>query len=280
MDEVKILITGGNGYIAKSLYSAFSCQYQVTSITRNDFDLSDNKQVCSWFDTNQYDVVIHTAISGGSRLQEDDQTAFDKNMKMFSNLVQNKHRFSKLISFGSGAELFHGDTPYANSKREIAKQIQELDQFYNLRIFAVFDEDELNTRFIKSNIIRYIKKEPIVIHKNKVMDFFYMKDLVSLVNYYIKTETPPKTINCSYEQKYTLSNIANKINNLLNHKIDIEVQQPGLDFYCGEYTNVPVTYNGLDKGIVQSYFGVKTKQNIHITKDLYNVTKNYTVHDC
>lgn len=254
---MNVLITGGNGYIAKSLYHILNDVYNVTSITRNNFDLTDYSKTCSWFEGKSFDAVIHTAINGGSRLQQEDQTVFDKNMKMFSNLVQNKHRFSKLISFGSGAELFHGDTPYANSKREIAKQIQELDQFYNLRIFAVFDEDELNTRFIKSNIIRYIKKEPIVIHKNKVMDFFYMKDLVSLVNYYIKTETPPKTINCSYEQKYTLSNIANKINNLLNHKVDIEVQQPDLDFYCGEYTNVPVTYSGLDKGIVQSYFGVK-----------------------
>lgn len=253
---MKIIITGGNGYIAKKLYSAFSHQHQVTSITRNNFDLSDNKQVCSWFEHNQCDVVIHTAISGGSRLQNDELSVFDNNMAMFNNLIANKHCFSKLISFGSGAEIFHSDTPYANSKREIAKQIQDLDGFYNLRIFAVFDEDELNTRFIKSNIIRYIRKEPMIIHKDKVMDFFYMKDLISLVDYYINTETPPKTINCSYEQKFTLTNIANKINNLLNHKVDIQIQNSGLDFYCGEYSSLPISYKGLNSGIVQTYFGV------------------------
>jgi len=249
---MKILITGGNGYIAKSLYSVFSCQYQVTSITRNDFDLSDNEQVCSWFDTNQYDVVIHTAISGGSRLQEDDQTVFDKNMKMFSNLVQNKHRFSKLISFGSGAEFFHGDTSYANSKREITKQIQELDQFYNLRIFAVFDENELDTRFIKSNILRYIKKEPMLIHKDKIMDFFYMKDLISLVDFYIKNAKISKEVNCSYHNKFTLSNIANMINDLSDYKVPIKVQQSGLDFYC-EDSNLPIQTIGLKNGIEETY---------------------------
>jgi nucleoside-diphosphate-sugar epimerase len=127
--------------------------------------------------------VIHTAISGGSRLQLDDSSVFDKNMSMFNNLVANQKSFSKLISFGSGAEIFHGDTPYANSKREIANKIQNYDNFYNLRIFGVFDENELNTRFIKANLIRYLKKEPMVIHQNKIMDFFYMKDLISLVDY-------------------------------------------------------------------------------------------------
>ena len=38
---MKILITGGNGYIAKNLYNAFKDKYDVTSITRQDFDLTD-----------------------------------------------------------------------------------------------------------------------------------------------------------------------------------------------------------------------------------------------
>lgn len=249
---MKIVITGGNGYIAKKLYSAFSHQHQVISITRNNFDLSDNKQVCSWFEHNQCDVVIHTAISGGSRLQNDEFSTFDNNMAMFNNLIANKHCFSKLISFGSGAEIFHSDTPYANSKREIAKQIQDLDGVYNLRIFAVFDEDELNTRFIKSNIIRYIRKEPMIIHKDKIMDFFYMKDLISLVDFYIKNDNLSKEVNCSYHNKFTLTDIANMINDLSNYKVPIKVQQSGLDFYC-EDSNLPIQTIGLKNGIEETY---------------------------
>ena len=40
-----------------------------------------------------------------------------------------------------------------------------------------------------------------------------MKDLISLVDYYIHNDGI-KDINCSYEYKYTLSNIANIINQL------------------------------------------------------------------
>lgn len=250
---MNILITGGNGYIAKSLYSAFSTQYRVTSITRNDFDLTDYSKTCSWFEGKSFDVVVHTAISGGSRLQQDDQTVFDKNMSMFTNLLANKHCFSKLISFGSGAELFHGDTPYANSKREIAKQILDLPNFYNLRIFGVFDYNELDTRFIKSNIIRYLKQEPMVVHSNKIMDFFYMADLVTLVQHYITKQDLQKEINCSYEYKYTLQNIVTFLNTLGTHKVPIVIQDKSrLDFYCGN-SDLPINIIGLQNGICETF---------------------------
>lgn len=254
---MKILITGGNGYIAKSLYCAFLHQYQVTSITRNDFDLSDKKLVCSWFDNNQYDVVIHTAISGGSRLHEDLHSVFENNMAMFNNLVLNKHHFSKLITFGSGAELFHGDTPYASSKREIAKQILDLPNFYNLRIFGVFDYNELETRFIKSNIIRYIKQEPILVHSNKIMDFFYMEDLISLVECYIKKDNLEKEINCSYTEKYSLKHIANIINNLDNYEVPVLIENKNnLSFYCGD-SELPIKPIGIIAGIKETYLKLK-----------------------
>ena len=36
------------------------------------------------------------------------------------------------------------------------------DNFFNLRIYGIFDHDEWNSRFIKSNILRYINKEKII----------------------------------------------------------------------------------------------------------------------
>ncbi len=39
------------------------------------------------------------------------------------------------------------------------------------------------------------------------MDFFYMGDLISLVDFYLKRLNPPKEIDCSYNYSYTLKNI-------------------------------------------------------------------------
>lgn len=198
---MNILVTGGNGYIARSLVRGLENKHTITSITRKDFDLIDSRATNSWFDEHSYDAVIHTAISGGSRLANDGVDALDNNLRMHYNLLSNSHKFGKLITFGSGAEMYSPNTPYGLSKKIIADTIRRTDNWYNLRIFGVFDENELDTRFIKANLTRYINKKPMIIHTNKVMDFFYMPDLVALVNHYIIENSLLKEINCSYDLK-------------------------------------------------------------------------------
>jgi hypothetical protein len=172
---------------------------------------------------------------------------------MYNNLLANKHYFNKFISFGSGAETFQPDTPYGISKNQIANSIRNTENFYNLRIFGVFDENELATRFIRSNLQRYIRRESMIIHTDKIMDFFYMKDLISLVDYYI-TNDGTKEINCSYEYKYTLSNIANIINQSSTYTVPIVIENKGkLDFYCGEYSELPIKTVGMVTGIKNTF---------------------------
>jgi nucleoside-diphosphate-sugar epimerase len=129
--------------------------------------------------------------------------------------------------------------------------------FLNLRIFAVFDNNELNTRFIKSNIQRYINREDIVIYQDKKMDFFYMKDLISLIKWLInqrEEEFPIQEINCSYLEKYTLTQIAKIINSLDNHKVEIQIEDEieGKP-YCGIHPVMPFDLIGLEQGIKETY---------------------------
>ena len=252
-----ILITGGNGYIAKSLYNSLKNSYEITTINRNNFDLNHFKVLDSYLKHKYFDVVIHCAVSGGSRLKEDITNDMDNNLQMYYNLLNCRDRFGKLIHFGSGAEITQPESPYGLSKRVIAKSILEQQNFYNIRIFAVFDENELDTRFIKGNIQRYINKEQIIIHQDKFMDFFYMEDLVSLVDYYIQNENPPKEIDCSYSESHSLFNIANMINNLDTHKVHITFNQNEMgEKYCGN-SNILLNYIGLEEGIKQVYNKLK-----------------------
>jgi len=255
---MNILITGGNGYIATSLKE--NLKYNITSITRNNFDLIDSNLTNNWFSKNKYDIVIHTAIVGGSRMKIDSDDTVNQNIKMIYNLYQNRMAFSKLISFGSGAELFNPNTLYGLSKRAIAEIVNATKNWYNLRIFGVFDHNELETRFIKGNILRYIKKEPMIIHSDKIMDFYYMKDLISLVDSYIKNKTFQKTVNCSYNQKYTLTNICNFINSLDNHKVPVIIEnQKHLEFYCDSAHDLNINEIGLQQGIIDTYNILKNR---------------------
>jgi GDP-L-fucose synthase len=255
---MKILITGGNGYIAKSLYNAFKDKYEVTSITRQDFDLINQFETAKYFSDKYFDVVIHCAVSGGSRLKQETWKDMDNNLKMYYNLLNCKNKFGKLIHFGSGAETNAPETPYGLSKKVIANSISEIDNFYNIKIFGVFDENELDTRFIKGNIKRYINKESMIIHQDKFMDFFYMKDLISLVDYYI-TNNMPKQIDCSYTGLYKLSEIANIINELDDYEVDIQIKEEGMSMSYYGVANVLIEYIDLKEGIKEVYNKLKNE---------------------
>jgi GDP-L-fucose synthase len=250
---MKILITGGNGYIAKSIKYPLSKFYNITSISRKDFDLENLDLLTEWLKDKNFDVIIHTAMKGVSRLKNQNEQDFKANLKMFNNIIMHKNKFKKLIFFGSGAELHMQETYYGKSKKLINEIIEKENNFYNIRIFAVFDENELSTRFIKSNILRYINQQPILLHANKLMDFFYMKDLIKLIKYYIDNDNLQKQIDCSYKYKKSLIEIADYINTLNNYKVPINLEKDVIvEDYCGT-SNLPIDVIGLEKGIKEVY---------------------------
>lgn len=255
---MNILITGGNGYIAKNLYKGLNNKYNVTTITRNDFNLLDRYATDLFFSDKHFDVVIHTAISGGSRLKKDTEDVLDENLIMYYNLLANKSKFNKFISFGSGAEITSQQDPYGLSKHVINYSMQNKDNFHNIRIFAVFDENELNTRFIKSNILRYLNNQPIEIHQDKLMDFFYMEDLITLIEYCINSNNLPKEIDCSYKNTYSLKDISDIINTLSDYKVPIKIfnEVEGVK-YTGNFTDLNIDYIGLEQGIKNVYNKLK-----------------------
>lgn len=256
---MKILITGANGYIGKSLYNALKDKYDVTAVTRNSFDLTDAVAMSKFFKSQRsFDIVLHCAVAGAANPKNMDWSIADTNLTMYYNLLKFKQYYGKLIHFGSGAETHLPDTPYGYSKKVIAKSILNQDNFYNIKIFGVFDENELDTRFIKANLKRYINKESIQIHQDKLMDFFYMQDLVSVIEYYMNEKDPPKEFDCAYNEFYSLKNIADIINTLDEYEVEINIEKEGRAMYKSNYRSIlAVDLIGLEEGIKQVYDKLK-----------------------
>jgi UDP-glucose 4-epimerase len=254
---MRILITGANGYIGKSLYNALKDKYSVDIITRKECDLTNSSSVDLYFLDKWFDVIIHCAASGAINPREKDWVIMDNNLKIYYNLLKNKNNFNKLINLGSGAEFYIPDTPYGLSKKVVAHSILDKDNFYNLRIFGVFDENELDTRFVKGNIKRYINNEPMIVHQDKIMDFIYMSDLVKIIEYYINNNGP-KEINCNYSYAMSLCDIAKTINNLDKHKVDIKIEsQEQGEPYISNFENLEIKFIGIEKGIKEVYNKLK-----------------------
>jgi len=257
---MRILITGANGYIGKTLHNALRDTHYVTAITRDSFDLTDVIAMSNFFKSkHHFDVVLHCAVVGGSRLVEDKWNVLDKNLTMYYNLLQFRRHYTRLIHFGSGAETYMPKEPYGYSKKVIAKSILNQDNFYNIKIFGVFDENELDTRFIKANVKRYINKEAIQIHEVKFMDFFYMQDLIKVVKYYINEQEPPKEFDCVYsENSYTLFGLACLINKLDDYEVEVVYGDKIGDDYLSKYrTTLPIEFIGLEEGIKAVYNKLK-----------------------
>jgi len=261
---MKILITGVNGYVGKSLYNALKDKYEVTALTRADFDLTDVEAMKKFFKDKYFNVVLHCAIIGGHRLKEDDWDIVKTNVDMYFNIHQYRKHYGRLINFGSGVELNTSiSNPYSVSKMIIRTSVLNTPKFFNIVIFGLFDENELDTRFIKSNIKRYINKESLQVYEDKEMDFFYMKDFIMLVEHYITTENIFKLkieSYCSYDETYSLSEIANMINKLDTYKVDIMLGNKGNNYkyernFIG--TNYPLSYIELEQGIKEVYNKLK-----------------------
>jgi GDP-L-fucose synthase len=273
---MNILVTGANGFIGSNIIKLLSndTNFKFFNGNRNAINLYSTESIERYLDENQIDTVIHCAIEGGSRLKQDTSDMLYKNILMYENLIKFNHRYKVFINFGSGAEFdrkydisnvneydMFGVVPtdfYGLSKNIISKLSVHYCASVNLRIFGCFYHNELSTRFIKNNINKYINHKSMIIHQDRYMDFFYMDDLINIIEYSLNN--PPSTykdINMSYLKKYKLSDITSIINDLSSYKVDVIIENEnfGLNYTGnGELLNsLNLKLKGLELGIKECY---------------------------
>ena len=140
---MKVCVLGANGFVAKNVLR----DTDWIGVTRQELDLTNQKAVEDYFNTHEYDVVIHCAVIGGSRLKPDDGEVTHKNILMFENVVRVFK--GKVLYFSSGAAR-RGNPPtdpYGLSKWVIDRRIETIEDAYTLRIWGCYGPGELPTRF-------------------------------------------------------------------------------------------------------------------------------------
>ena len=210
---MKILITGANGNISKMLKNKLSQKHDITSISRNDFDLSSYKELEKYLSDKEFDILIHTAITGGRRTKAETCEVIYQNLLMFENLIKFENKFKLIINFDSGAiydrstdinnrkEYELNTVPcdyYGFSKYLIYNRSLQYDKIINFRIFNIFHVNEESNRFIKSCFLAKKNNTNITIFQDKYFDFVYEHDFTKVVEYYIDNlinlNKLPKTI--------------------------------------------------------------------------------------
>jgi nucleoside-diphosphate-sugar epimerase len=200
---MKVCVLGSNGFIGKNLIRDNT---EWVGVTRHDLDLTDQVAVKKYFDTHTYDVVIHCAVVGGSRMKLDDGEVTHKNILMFENVVCVFK--GKLLYFSSGAAL-RGNPPtdpYGLSKWVIDRRIETIPDAYSLRIWGCYGPGELPTRF--SSVCK--REGHVVIDQDRYFDFIDIKDVLKIVREYVNGDKIEKEYNLVYPEKLLLSQWADK----------------------------------------------------------------------
>jgi len=263
-----ILITGGNGNLAKMIRTNLSSEFNITSISRADFDMLDGRAIESYLTDKSFDILIHTAICGGRRGKEETGEVVYQNLLMFENFMKFSYKFGIIINFDSGA-IYDRDTDiycrteaeeslvsvpkdyYGFSKYLIYKRSLSYSNVFNFRIFNIFHVNEEDNRFVKACFLAQRNKTRVTIFKDKWFDFMYEDDFIRVVRYYLTTPILDlkKTINLSYQTKYKLSDIAKMI--VSNELIDI-IDPVTSNNYCGDgdlLAQMDIQMAGLEAGI-------------------------------
>jgi nucleoside-diphosphate-sugar epimerase len=267
---MKILITGGNGNIAKIITKNLSNIHDITSLNRSELNILNYDQLSKYLEENTFDGLIHTAILGGRRTKEETSDVFYNNVLMFENILKFADKFKMIINFDSAA-IYDRSTDILNRKEDELNSISkdyyglskyiiyqrslQYDNIYNFRIFNLFHSNEESDRFIKSCFIASSNNTPVTIFEDKYFDFIYETDFIKILSYYLSNLDTKleKTINICYKNKYRLSEVAQLIDP--NIQLNI-IKKESFNNYTGDGTllsNLNIDLLGLDEAL-KDYF--------------------------
>ena len=252
---MKILLTGGSGFIGKNISESFLAEkYQILAPSHSELDLLEQDSVREYFDKNKIDVIIHSACKPGHRNAKDPTGIFYSNTRMFYNLLSQKNKWQKMIMLGSGAvygcrhykpkmsEEYCGKNiptdEHGFSRYVMAKQAETYENIYELRLFGVFGKyEDWQIRFISNAICKTLYDLPITIKQNRKFDYVYVDDLMPILDYFIENDTDGKVFNVTPDCSTELARLAEIVNQISGKNLPIEIQLGGLgDEYSGENT--------------------------------------------
>lgn len=259
---MKIAVIGARGFVGSSICQHLKLQHTVIPVTRDTVNLLDSVQVSNFVHEHSFDVIINCAASMNNVSGIDDAR---NNFGMFMNFYDNRKKFGKFINMASAAEYdrrFNIDQvneseifnrmpvdSYGWSQNMKSRISAQTSNFYNIRIFNCFGNNEIVTRIFP----RFLRQGYIEITDDRYFDYFSVHDMVAVVKHCAEQDWSENDINLVYQDKYKISEVLRKfaIGNNIEPKILIVSESE--NNYTGnaeKLKKLSLPLQGLDFGLL------------------------------
>jgi UDP-glucose 4-epimerase len=258
--NMKILLTGGEGFIGSSFVKKFYKEFDfvIISSKKNDFKkiakteyLSiTNKKIIKTIENLNPDIVIHLAgLSGLKKCETEPEKAFDVNVNGTTNVIKGCLKINAKLIFISTREVY-GSTInkesnendslnpiniYGKTKMEAEKIIQNTAKnsklnYIILRLTNVYGPGT-------NSGVNYMIKESLNEGKisvnggEQVLNFIFIEDVIELIHLVILNSKLFRQIfNIGSKDTISLKKFVEILIGLLNNKVDVEfVKKPNFE---------------------------------------------------
>src|ERR1035437_1096679 len=202
---MRILLTGGSGFVGRNLLEHLSREHEVLAPTHAELDLADDRAVDAWFRAHEVDAVVLGAVRPGHRAAQDPARQLWSNLRMFFNITRTSNRFGRLVFLSSGAaydtrsalvrvaedrlgasvpEDEHGLSKYTIARYMEALGPQARPSVVELRLFGVFGPyEDYGIRFISNAICRTLFDLPITLRQDRRFSYLFIRDLMPVIDW-------------------------------------------------------------------------------------------------
>jgi UDP-glucose 4-epimerase len=242
---MKLLITGGNGFIGRNLALQYAPRFEVAAPKRAELDLLDAVTVRDYLDRHRFDAVIHAATERSNRGLVSGPELLERNCRMFFNLARNTQAFGRMLFLSSGAvysrehwrphmgeDYFDAHVPsddYGFSKYVCAKAVESMDRVYELRLFGVFGpHEDWRVRFISNACCRAVWGSPVIVRQNVRFDYLDVEDLGWILESFLVRRPAHRQYNICSGRSLDLATLAQRVVRASGKDLPVIVKNEGM----------------------------------------------------
>jgi GDP-L-fucose synthase len=242
---VKILVTGGSGFIGRNLAEQYARRHEIAAPSRAELNLLDAGAVQTYLEHHRFDLVIHAATDRSTRRSGGGPELLHRNCRMFLNLARNQQAFGRMLFLSSGAvydrehagplvceDDFDARVPaddYGFSKYICAKACAGMERVYELRLFGVFGRfEDWQVRFISNACCRAVWDMPIVLRQNVFFDYLDVEDLAPILECFAVKTLRYRHYNVCTGRAVDLLSLARTVLAAAGKSLEISILNEGL----------------------------------------------------